>query len=233
VTESDDIWAEHAELVGLLQSEESFADTLDRVAKLACAAIPGCSSGSVTLWTDGKPYTVVSTDELALEVDRAQYETLEGPCLDASRYGETYASADLTTDGRWPAWASLAVARGIRSSLSLPLVVRGLPIGALNLYSLELDGFAAAVEAGQLFAAQAGVAIANAEVYQTSRTLVAQMEEALQARAIVEQAKGILMAERDCSAEEAFEVLRTEAQREDAKLHDVAARIVHTRTQPG
>ena len=225
-TAPDELVAPRAELVGLLQTEESYEETLQRLAKLACATIPGCTAGSVTLWREGQPYTVVSTDELAQEVDNAQYATLEGPCLDASRHGETYSVPDLTADDRWPVFASAATSKGVKSSLSLPLAVRGEPIGALNLYSAQHDGFAGAEEVGRLFAGQAGVAIANAELYQASRTLTDQLQEAMLSRAVIEQAKGVLMAEQRCTPDEAFDLLRQASQRENVKVRDIAQRIV-------
>ena len=222
----DELTARRAELVGLLQAEESYEQTLQRLADLACAAIPGCTAGSVTLWREGHPYTVVSTDCLAQEVDNAQYETLEGPCLDASRYGEKYVVRDMAADARWPVFAGVAATKGIRSSLSLPLVVRGTPIGALNLYSSDRDGFQGATEMGRLFAGQAGVAIANAELYRASRTLADQLQDAMTSRAVIEQAKGVLMAGQRCGPEEAFELLKQASQRENVKLREIAQRIV-------
>ena len=217
---------ERVESVGLLRSGESYEETLRRLAELACETIPGCSAGSVTLWREGEPYTVVSTSALAQEVDNAQYASGDGPCLDAGRSGETYLVADLAADGRWPEFAAVAVRHGIRSSLSLPLAVRGEPIGALNLYSQDLDGFAAALPAGRLFARQAAVAIANAELYDTTRKLAEQLQEAMASRAVIEQAKGVLMAEQGCGPKEAFELLRQASQRENVKLRDIAQRIV-------
>jgi GAF domain-containing protein len=234
VTEpSGELWAHHAELVGLLRAEETYQETLARVAQLACATIPGCDAGSVTLWREGHPYTVVSTDDLAQAIDEAQYETLEGPCLDASRYGEVYVIGDMTSEGRWPTFAGVAVARGARSSLSLPLTVRDQPIGALNLYSIEPQAFDGARDVGLLFAAQASVAIANARVYDASRALTTQLEEAMRSRAVIEQAKGIIMSEQRCGPDDAFELLRLASQRENVKLRDIATRIVELRSGGG
>lgn len=183
-------------LLGLLRAEESWTDTLQRVATLACATIPGCESGSVTLWREGQPYTIVSTDDLARTIDDGQYDAMEGPCLDASRYGETYVVSDMRGEQRWPTFAGVAAQRGALSSLSVPLVVRDEPIGALNLYATKADGFLDGERAGQAFAKQASVAIANAQVYDASRRLAESLEAALHASAEIEQAKGRALAER-------------------------------------
>jgi GAF domain-containing protein len=223
---SRDLTATRAELVGLLRTEESAEQTLERLAALACATIPRCRAASLTQWRDGKPYTVVSSDPLAQEIDNHQYELLEGPCLDASRYGEAYRVDDMAEEGRWPVFTDVARSRGVVSSLSQPLVVRGEVIGALNLYATQPRAFA---EVGQIvegFAAQAGTTIANADLYRASRTLAEQLQEALASRAVIEQAKGVLMAEQGCGPDDAFDLLRQASQRENVKVRDVAQRIV-------
>ena len=215
-----------ADPVGLLDADESWEETLQRVAALGCATLPGCAACSVTLWREDQPYTVVSTDDLARAVDEAQYELLEGPCLDASRYGEAYVVSDMTAEQRWPVFASMAVRRGVHASMSLPLTVRGDAIGALNLYATERGAFAGAEDTARTFARQAGVAIANAQVYGESRRLAEQLQEAMSSRAVIEQAKGVLMAEQGCGPDEAFELLRVASQRENVKIRDIAQRIV-------
>jgi GAF domain-containing protein len=233
VTDSDDIWTQHAELVGLLDAEETFTETLQRIAALACAAIPGCTSGSVTLWRDdGHPYTVVSTSDLARDIDNAQYESMQGPCLDASRTGETYEITDMRTDGRWPTFAAVAVRRGALSSLSVPLSVRGRSLGALDLYSDQPDGFRDAVRAGQAFAAQASVAIANAELHDASRALAREIDERLRRRATIDQAVGVLMARHGCDAEAAAALLAEETARAGGDELAVARRVVEDAAGP-
>ena len=201
-------------------------DELRGVAELAAATIPACAAGSVTLWRDGVPYTAVSTDDLAQRVDDAQYDAGEGPCLAAGRDAVTYVVDDMRAETRWPAFAPVAAERGALSSMSLPVTVNGRCVGALNLYSDAVAGFRDAAEVGTLLARQAGVAFANA-------LLAEQLEEAMRSRAVIEQAKGILIADRGCDADEAFELLRQASQRENAKLRDVAARIVNGRTRRG
>ena len=199
----EDLSRPRTELLHLLKTEESWPETLERIARIACATIPGCSAGSVTLWREGQPYTVASSDELAQSIDDAQYDVMEGPCLDASRYGHTYVVDDMRDEPRWPTFSGVAAQRGALSSMSVPLVPRDEPIGALNLYSTRPLGFEGAERAGRAFASQAAVAISNARLYQASRALVEGLERALRESAEVEQAKGRLMAELGIPAEEA------------------------------
>jgi hypothetical protein len=111
--------------------------------------------------------------------------------------------------------------------LSVPLVVSGDGIGALNLYSREHAGFSAAdVALAATFASYASVALANARVYWRTQRLADQLEEALSTRGVIEQAKGVIIARQGCSADEAFQVLVRMSQRHHRKLHDVAADVV-------
>jgi GAF domain-containing protein len=220
------------ELVGLLPAGETFEDTLRRIVVLACQTVEGCESASVTLLgTSDGPSTVVHTDDLALRLDELQYENGTGPCLQAARDGETpVAVRSMEAETRWGAYPARAFALGARSSYSVPLAVQARPTGALNLYSKKVDAFTAASHhTGALFGGQAAVAIANAQVYDASRRLVAQMEDALRSRAVIEQAKGILMAERAVDANAAFDLLRAASQRENVKLRDIAQRLVDSK----
>ncbi len=115
---------------------------------------------------EGRPGTAVLTDEAAPEIDSAQYETGIGPCLDAFRHGEVLVIDDTEKDERWPPFSEAAAARGIRGTLSLPLVVNHEGIGALNLYSRDAAAFDDSdVQVGTAFATQAAIAPANAQAY--------------------------------------------------------------------
>ena len=221
------------ELSRLLVNEESLDDTLQRVAELACETLDGADLAGVSLLRDGKPTTAVFTDLASPQVDSAQYETGEGPCLDAWRHQQVFHIESTTDDVRWPAFSSAAAEHGIRSTMSLPLSVRGNGIGALNLYSRKPAAFPQEQEAlGLMFAAQASVALANAQVYDSAYRLTQQLQEALTSRAVIDQAKGILMAQHAVGPDEAFNLLRVASQRENRKLRDLAADLIE-RTNKG
>lgn len=113
-----------------------------------------------------------------------------------------------------------AVQAGVLSTLA----AGGAPIGALNLFSAVEHGFGDATRApAALFAVQAAVTVANA---QTAAQAAAQFEAALASRAVIDQAKGILIAAHGCSPDEAFTRLRERSQHENRKLRSVAEEIV-------
>ena len=224
---TDGLVAAVAELSGLLLQEESLEETLQRVVDVAVRTLPGCAAASVTLLHEGRFSTAAYTVPWMLDVDRGQYDTGVGPCLDAARTGQVVHAtmSDLVHD--YPAFVDAATLHGVRSVLAAPLQRADGTFGALNLYSDEMDGLGPDdLALVTLFAAQASVALSNASVYRASQQLVTQLQEAIAGRAVIERAKGFLMAVRGVDEEEAFRVLRDRSQRSNTKLRDVARELL-------
>jgi GAF domain-containing protein len=120
-----------------------------------------------------------------------------------------------------------AADRGIGSTLSVPLPVQRQVTGALNFYATETAAFSEeSVELAQTFAAHAAVAAANAHLYASTAALAEQMKQAMATRAVIEQAKGIIMRDRNCTPDEAFDSLVRLSQETHLKLREVAQRLV-------
>ena len=202
-------------------------ETLARVADLACEAVPPADFVGLTMPIEGRQRTAVFTDRTSPEVDQAQYDSGEGPCLDALRDATAYLIGSTGEDGPWPAFRRACVQRGIRSTLSLPLIVDHGTVGAMNLYSRTDHSFGLDDrDAAQQFADQAAIVLANAQAYWDAHQMSARLGEAMKSRATIEQAKGILMGAQRCGPDEAFELLIRASQRENVKLRDIAHRIV-------
>ena len=224
---SDPIQASLASLSQFFVGGASLADTLHRVSELALEAVGGADMAGITLLVDGRPRTAVFTDPASPEIDSAQYETGIGPCLDAFRHGSIYRIDSTEDDERWPPFSQAAAAHGVRSTISFPLVVNGESMGALNFYSRSPAAFAdGGSEAGQPFATQAAIVLANAQVYWDAKALNEGLTEAMRSRAVIEQAKGILMAAGGRTPDDAFGLLVRASQRENRKLRDIAAELV-------
>lgn len=200
---------------------------LTAVAQMGCSTIGGCVSASVTLVEHGEPKTVAFTDGVAPALDQVQYDGRTGPCLEAIRTNTILRIDSLAGDDRWAAFSQAAGERGVRSSLSMPLKVGAQTFGGLNLYGGEEAAFDEDDEqVGSVFAFYAAAVIANVAAYWSAQQLAEHLQRAMQHRAAIEQAKGILMARQRCSADAAFEILRRASQRENRKLRDIAVELV-------
>jgi GAF domain-containing protein len=181
----------------------------------------------VTLSRGKGAYTAAFTGDLSLILDERQYKQGHGPCLAALASGETLLIDDMTSETRWPDFAALAVDAGCHSSLSVGLPVHESVTGALNIYALKPAAFDDdAVTIAQTFAGYAAVALANAHRYDTQANLAEHLRTAMVNRAVIEQAKGIVMGERRCSNEEAFRILSKISMESNRKLRDVAQALV-------
>ncbi len=214
-------------------SKTSMGDTLLRVSEATLEALPAAEMAGITLMGEnGRPTTGIFTDDAAPEIDAAQYESGAGPCLDSWRTGRIIRLDDIADAAEvYPLFAQAAQDHGVHSSLSLPLLAGDEAVGALNLYARVPAGFSEEDEAtGQVLASAAAIVLVNASAYWQAAQLSEQLNHAMQSRAVIEQAKGILMARSpQLTADEAFDVLRKASQRENVKLRDIAQRIVDRR----
>jgi GAF domain-containing protein len=207
---SDEVALAIHELAHLLVADESVDTTLQRIAELAARTIDDCDAAGVTLFLDGKYVTAAHTDERTVAVDNGQYEREEA-------------------QERWPGFVRDARASGVRSFLAAPLMLKGESIGALNLYSSSPSGFTALDDVLiALFTGQASIALANAKMYADAVQLTRQLQEAITSRAIIEQAKGVLMERRAYDDSAAFADLKRQSQSRNVKLRNVAQEVVES-----
>lgn len=216
------------ELAMTLTEDESVRDTLRSILALALRSIPACHAASVTVLDDkGHPSTFVGTDEETYELDRRQYALHDGPCLDAARRQQVNRWSQREAEQQWPEFTDLAKELGLCSYLAAGLGLGGRPLGALNLYSHDIDGFDRLDETLlSLLTAPAAAAIVIASRYSQARDLAAQLDQALQSRAVIDHAIGIIMAESHCDASRAFEALSRASNNRNMKLRDLASEIV-------
>jgi GAF domain-containing protein len=218
------------ELSRVVLAERALEEILGEVTDIAQRNIPGAESTSITLVRDDRGFTAAHSGEMALAADEMQYERGYGPCLDAGRGNVVLRIDDVTTETRWPDYAQRVREVGVRSSLSVPLPYQGSSIGALNNYSTVPAAFAspASLEAALEVAEVIAVAVLNAHAHAQVTEQALHMRVAMDSRAVIEQAKGVLMAQRHVDAEQAFEILREASQRYNRKLRDIAFGIVES-----
>jgi GAF domain-containing protein len=216
-----------AELQQLLLATEDITGFLDQLATLTLKVVPGEVSCGITLRRDHGAFTVASSDSRASQVDEIQYGHDEGPCLHSLATGQVVVVDDLAEDDRWGGYRMPALGHGVRSSLSLPLSADGEVIGALNIYATRPRVFGPPEQlvAGR-FADEASRALALAVRMAERSEMSAHLQAALASRAVIDQAMGIVMGQNRCTADEAFEVLRSISQNRNVKLRDIAAAMV-------
>jgi GAF domain-containing protein len=211
--------------------DRTLTDVLTDITRIGAQGIPGAEASSITLIRDDKPFTAAHHGEMALAADELQYEHNYGPCIDAGRGGVLLRVDDMRTEQRWPDYVEhLLKTTPVLSSLSVPLPYQGSSIGALNNYSTQPAAFAGpeSLAAGLEVAEYVAVAVANADAHWQLGEHARNMRLAMESRAVIEQAKGVLMAQRKVDADVAFEILREASQRYNRKLRDIAAGIVES-----
>ena len=193
----------------------------------------GFDGATVTARHGQEVATVAATDQRMIALDDAQYESGAGPCLAVLDRPDSIRLEDAAEpDDRWEHFARTAAHLGVHSTLSVHMPVDSDGLAAsLNLYSkqqLELND--AQVRAAMPFAEQLAAAMLSVEANRATAQLARDMAEAMRSRAVIEQAKGIIMADDQIDADAAFQRLVQISQHSNVKLRDVAHRIVHERT---
>jgi GAF domain-containing protein len=221
------------DLARLVLADRTLEEVLGEIVTIANREVPGAESTSITLLRGDKAFTAAHHGEMSLAADELQYEQGSGPCMDAGRGGVVLRVDDMRTETRWPDYVARVLDTGVRSSLSLPLPYQGSTIGALNIYASRPTAFASpeSLAAGLEVAETIAVAVANADAHWQLTEQARNMRLAMESRSTIEQAKGVLMAQRRVDAEQAFEILREASQRYNRKLRDIAAGIVESTQQ--
>jgi GAF domain-containing protein len=219
-------------LAGMVAGARGVSELLGEVAEFAAHAIPGVDGAGVGLIDlgEGRPtlHKAAATAEFVHEIDVVQYDELhEGPCITCMQSRRATVSGSLGGDSRWPRFGGRVARMDVHSALSLPLIVGEHVIGAINSYANSHDAFGEhAVRLGSQFAGPAAVSIYNAQLLAGARARAEQLQEALESRAMIDQAIGIIRSRSGASAESAFARLIRMSQTENTKLYVIAERLV-------
>jgi GAF domain-containing protein len=215
------------QMAGLVLSRETVDSALRLVTTLAEATVAGTIGAGVTLVDEHGKRSRASSNHDVEEADGLQYRFDEGPCLTAWRSRQLVRLDDTTTDTRWPAWTTAVNAVGVRSVLSVPLVVDDEAIGAIKVYSDRPANYDAHAERVMgLFALQAATLLANTQSLQQARHLSRQLTDALGSRDAISRATGILMARGATDRHAAFTLLADTAGRSGRTVEEVARDLV-------
>lgn len=223
---AEDLGYEAAELLSLVTAGE--ARSLNKLAQIAVHQVPGCSAANASVWRDGEMVAIAATHPDSAELADSQLKLSRGPLIDAAQTRVAVSCADILTESRWPEYAEEALRRGVRCSAHL---VRELPPLTLVLACfgvrrgvLDVDGEPMA----RMLAVFGQAVLSSTMVYGEAQRTATQLKDSVAARAVVDQAKGILMHALNCDADRALEYLRRESQRRHVKVTEVATQVIAT-----
>lgn len=205
--------------------------SLSQLTELAASQVDGCVAATVAVWRHGQLTAQASSHPEPSRLVDVQLTSGRGPLIEAIAGGATVSCPDTLTDDRWPEFAAAALRIGVRSCIVL--TYSGKAVVALSLLGTRprsIDGDQ--LQLAELLVAYGGALVGAVAEYGDSRRLADQLRDAASSRAIVDQAKGILMHALGCSADDALERMRQVSQRANLRATEVAQRIIDAHASP-
>jgi hypothetical protein len=194
----------------------------------ATRLVPACSGAGAVLWRDGEPAIVAATHPSLPELLEVQVSNGRGPMLDALSQGEPVGCSDTLEADRWPEFASAALRLGVRCSLSLTYGSGG-DVVCLSLFGARPRTLGAdSVADAERLVSLGGAVLDVASGYGKARRTAQQLRDAAESRAVVDQAKGVLMHAFGCGADEALQRMRQVSQARNMKVSELAALIIES-----
>lgn len=214
-------------LAGVPLGHDDLKAALGDICQIAERAVPKAAGVSLTAFVPGGPEAVTASNEWAEQLDEMQFVEHEGPCFDAARTGLLFRVRDVSAEPRWPSYMPRALAQGALSMVSIPMTAESKTVGALNVYAKQVDAFSTDdVSIAEIIAGHASLASQVSAALFGHRHVAEQLRNAMSSRAVIEQAKGVLMATTGCDSNAAFDLLVRQSQHENRKLRDIAEELV-------
>lgn len=214
-----------SDLADRVYAGESYDGVYEAICKVAVEVVPGCDHACVTTMRAGeRPVCEASTDDVARVIDELEWETGEGPCLDAILSNRFEWDPDITRGSAWPKLAERALRETpVRGMIGYRLLAGERKVGALNLLSDRAGAFTeGAADIGAIVASFASVAIGAARHHEAADSLRAGLESNRE----IGKAVGLLMATHDSTDDQAFAMLRDASSRLNVRLADLARQAV-------
>ena len=216
------------ELADTLVADFDVVELLTLLADRCVEVLEVDAAGLVLVGPDGDLRVIASSSEAMRVLELFELQSEEGPCLDCYRTGQPVVNQNLAeVNGLWPRFAAEALTAGFQSVHALPMRLRGTVVGALNLFH-RLPGRMqeADVDAAQALADVATIGILQHRAVRESYVLNEQLNNALNSRIVIEQAKGMVAEREDLNMEQSFARMRMHARNHNLRLADVAQAVI-------
>jgi signal transduction protein with GAF and PtsI domain len=176
---------------------------------------------------------IAVSDRRVDDLEQLQIEHGEGPGVDAFEQKTLVHAADLGSEQRWPSFSPAAVERGLLAVLASPIPYNQQAIGVVVVFSAKARPWSPEGELALIaFTDLAALCIANTMQSEERGEVAEQLQRALDARVVIEQAKGALVAREGLSDREAFERIRRQARRQRRRVAEVATEIMDAARHP-
>ena len=215
-------------LADTLSEDYDVLDLLDRLVNTAVGLLSVSAAGLLLDDQRGNLSVLASSSEATRLLEVYQLQSRQGPCLDCVGTSQVVVSVDLDADlSRWPLFVPAAREAGFASVLAVPMRLRAETIGALNLFH-DQPGAVPPEDAriAQGLADVATIAILQQRSSHRSTALAEQLQQALNSRVVIEQAKGVLAERRNIGMDAAFDLLRRHSRDRNRKLGETAQDVV-------
>jgi GAF domain-containing protein len=222
------------ELADTLVDDFDVVDLMVLLTERSVELLEASAAGLLLADVDGTLRVMAATSEATVTVELFQAQNDEGPCRDCYHSGAPVNVADLSSEAeRWPRFSPVATRAGFRAAHALPLRLRGQVLGALNLFRTEPVPLSRSdLATGQALADVATISLLQSRALRDVQVVAEQLEEALNSRTAVEQAKGVIAARLGIGMDEAFSRLRRLARTRQSRLTDVALDVVAGTLRP-
>jgi len=222
------------ELADTLVDDFDVVELLTLLADRCVEVLDVDAAGLMLVAPEGDLRVVASSSEEMRLVELFEIQSQEGPCPDCYRTGQPVMSPDLMDNPRWPRFGPVALKAGFKSVHAIPMRLRGVTIGALNLFRADAGGLDEAdVVAAQALADVATIGILQHRAGLQAHMVVDQLNHALNSRVMIEQAKGMLAERSGIDMGAAFTWLRKHARSHNLLLVDVAQAVIDGTLVPG
>ncbi len=206
----------------------SASRSLNQLVGLVSRQVPGCSGATSAMWRDSEPVIRAASHPDLAELFELQQAAGSAPWLDALSGGDTVTCPDTLDEERWPGFAAAALARGVRCCVTVAQRSGDRAL-ALTMFgarprSLDPDQLPLA----ELLVAFGGAVMGNADAYDGVQRTVYRLRESVESSALLDQARGVLMNARGCSADDAWQQMRAMSAAQRITMTEVAQQVIES-----
>lgn len=170
-----------------------------------------------------------SSSERMRDLELYELQNQDGPCLECFTAGTPVLNVrlDSVDHSRWPHFAPRAREAGYQVVHAFPIRHCDETIGMVNAFDTQARDLSDdEVRMGQAMAQMAAIGLLHQRAVLEGQSVIEQLQHALEARVVVEQAKGVLSERTGAPLAEAYQLLRGYARRHSRTVASVAVEVL-------